>query len=79
MKKLLAYFPLSLSTKDLKSLWITIVIYIAVPAVFALISLLFSGVILLGLVMKLISILFALYCFIGIIITILKVTGVIKV
>ena len=78
MKKVLKYFPLSLSTKDAKSLVITIVIYIAVPAVFALISSLFSKVILLGAIMTMISVLFGLYCFVGIILAVLKFAKVIK-
>lgn len=78
MKKFLRYFPLSLSTKDTKSLIITLAIYILLPLVFWLISSLFSKVILVGALMSLVTILFAVYCFVGIVITVLKVTNVIK-
>lgn len=78
MKKLLKYFPLSLSTTDAKSLVVTIIIYIAVPAVFAFISSLFSKILLLGTVLMIISVLFMFYCFIGIILAILKIAKVIK-
>ena len=78
MKKLLKYFPLSLSTTNGKSLAVTIIIYIVVPAVFALISSLLSKVLLLGTILTVISALFMLYCFIGIILTILKIAKVIK-
>ena len=78
MKKLLKYFPLSLSTTDGKSLAVTMLLYIAVPAVFALISSLFSKVLLLGTVLTIISALFMFYCFIGIILAVLKVAKVIK-
>ena len=78
MKKLLKYFPLSLSTTDGKSLAVTIAIYIVVPAVFALISLLFSKVLLLNTVLALISALFMLYCFIGIIVAVFKFAKMIK-
>lgn len=78
MKKLLKYFPLSLSTTDSKSLAITIAIYIAVPAVFALISLLFHSVLLLGTVLTIISTLFMTYCLAGIMIAIFKFAGKIK-
>ncbi len=78
MKKLLKYFPLSLSTKDTKSLIVTLVIYIVLPLVFWLISSLFSKVIILGALMSLITVLFAFYCFVGIIMTVLKITKVIK-
>ena len=78
MKKFLRYFPLSLSTKDTRSLIITLAIYIVLPLVFWLISSLFSKVILLGALMSLVTILFAVYCLAGIVITVLKVTNVIK-
>ena len=78
MKKILKYFPLSLSTKDPKSLAITVAIYVLLPLVFWLISSLFSGVLLLGTVMSIITWIFGAYCFIGIIIAALKVAGVIK-
>lgn len=78
MRKLLKYFPLSLSTTDGKSLAITILIYVAVPAVFALISSLFSKVLLLGTVLTLISACFIFYCFIGVILAVLKVANVIR-
>ena len=55
MKKLLKYFPLSLSTTNGKSLAVTIIIYIVVPAVFALISSLLSKVLLLGTILTVIS------------------------
>ena len=78
MKKLLKYFPLSLSTTDANSLAVTIAIYILVPAVFALISLLFHKVLLLGTILTLISILFMTYCLAGIVISIFKFAGKIK-
>ena len=78
MKKLLKYFPLSLSTTDAKSLGITIAIYIGVPAVFALISMLFHSVLLLGTILTIISSLFMTYCLIGIIVAIFKFAGKIK-
>ena len=78
MKKLLKYFPLSLSTTDGKSLAVTIVIYIVVPIVFALISSLLSKVLLLGTILTVISAAFILYCFVGIILAILKIAKVIK-
>ncbi len=78
MKKLLKYFPLSLSTTDAKSLIITIVVYIVVPAAFALISSLFSKILLLGAILTLISALFMIYCLVGIVIAILKTAKVIK-
>ena len=78
MKKILKYFPLSLSTKDPKSLIVTIAIYVILPLVFWLISSLFSKVILLGAIMSLISLIFSVYCFFGIVFAVLKVAGVIK-
>ena len=78
MKKLLKFFPLSLSTTDAKSLVVTIVIYILVPTVFAFISSLFSKILLLGTVLMIISALFMFYCFIGIILAVLKMAKVIK-
>jgi len=78
MKKILKYFPLSLSTKDPKSLIVTIAIYVILPLVFWLISSLFSKVILLGAIMSLITLLFSVYCFAGIVVAILKITKVIK-
>ncbi len=78
MKKLLKFFPLSLSTKNPKSLVITIVIYIVLPLIFWLLSSLFSKVILLGTIMYIITVLFAVYCFVGIILAVLKMAKVIK-
>ncbi len=78
MKKLLKYFPLSLSTTDSRSLAITIAIYIVIPAVFALISLLFGKVLLLGTILTVISTLFMIYCLAGIVISIFKFAGKIK-
>lgn len=78
MKKILKYFPLSLSTTDGKSIAVTIAIYIVIPAVFALISLLFSKVLLLNTILTLISALFILYCLIGIIVAIFKFANLIK-
>ena len=78
MKKILKYFPLSLSTKDPKALIVTIAIYVILPLVFWLISSLFSKVILLGAIMSLISLLFSVYCFFGIVFAVLKIAKVIK-
>ena len=78
MKKFLKYFPLSLSTTDSKSLAVTISIYIVIPAIFALISLLMHSVLLLGTILTLISTLFMLYCLAGIVIAICKFAGKIK-
>lgn len=78
MKKLLKYFPLSLSTKEPRSLLVTLLIYILMPIIFILISSLFSKVMVLGAIMYLISSLFSFYCIIGIIITFFKFFKVIK-
>ena len=59
MKKLLKYFPLSLSTKEPRSLLVTLLIYILMPIIFILISSLFSKVMVLGAIMYLISSLFS--------------------
>ena len=78
MKKLLKYFPLSLSTTDAQSLAVTIAIYIIIPAIFALVSLLLRNVLLLGTILTIISALFMTYCLAGIIIAIIKFAGKIK-
>ena len=78
MKKILKYFPLSMSTKDQKALIVTIAIYVILPLIFWLISSLFSKVILLGAIMSLITILFSVYCLAGIVVAVLKITKVIK-
>ncbi len=78
MKKILNFFPLSLSTTDVKSLVITLVIYVVLPLVFWLISSLFSKILLVGAIMSLLTLLFSVYCFVGIVLTVLKFTKVIK-
>lgn len=78
MKKILKYYPLSLSTTDVRSLLITVLIYVAVPSVFTLMTVLFSGILIIGTIMTALAALFILYCFIGIIIAILKTAKIIK-
>ena len=78
MKKILKFYPLSLSTTNGRSLIITILIYLAVPAVFSLITVLFSKVLIFGAIITVLDALFILYCFIGIIIAVLKAARVIK-
>ena len=78
MKKILKYYPLSLSTTNVRSLLITVLIYVAVPSVFSLMTVLFSGMIIIGSIMTALAALFILYCFFGIIIAILKTAKIIK-
>ena len=78
MKKILKYYPLSLSTTDVRSLLITVLIYVAVPSVFTLMTVLFSGILIIGTIMIALAALFILYCFFGIIIAILKTAKIIK-
>ena len=75
LKKL---FPFSLKPTDVKSLVITIVIYVVVSTVIGWIASLLSGIILVGLLASLLSWVLGLYCTGGIVVAILAYCKVIK-